>query len=65
MTHCALPSTPWAARTGFHHMPLYAANVGGVFQRLGIIAGWAWIAVLAVQVIRDRKVAGETEVTRR
>ena len=46
-------------------MPLYAANVGGVFQRLGIIAGWAWIAVLAVQVIRDRKVAGETEVTRR
>ena len=34
-----------------------AANFGGVFQRMAVFAGWVWIALLAVRVIRDRKVA--------
>jgi hypothetical protein len=36
-----------------------AMNFGGVFQRLAIIAGWLWISLLALRLIRDRRVPGE------
>jgi hypothetical protein len=33
-----------------------AANFGGVFQRLALAAGWAWISLLALSVIREKEV---------
>jgi hypothetical protein len=40
-----------------------AVNFGGVFQRLAVFAGWVWIALLAVRVMRDRKAARASKGT--
>jgi hypothetical protein len=37
-----------------------AANFGGVFQRLAIIAGWVWIALVALRTMRDTKTTAST-----
>jgi Protein of unknown function (DUF998) len=37
-----------------------AANFGGAFQRMAIIAGWVWIALLALRIMRDRTLDAST-----
>jgi hypothetical protein len=37
-----------------------AANFGGVFQRLAIIAGWVWIVLVALRAMRDIRTTGST-----
>jgi Protein of unknown function (DUF998) len=34
-----------------------AANFGGVFQRLALAAGWVWINLLSLSLIRETEVA--------
>jgi hypothetical protein len=37
-----------------------AANFGGVFQRMAIITGWGWIALVALRTLRERRIAAST-----
>jgi hypothetical protein len=38
----------------------HATNFGGVFQRMAIIAGWGWIALVALRTMRDTKTSSST-----
>jgi hypothetical protein len=35
-----------------------ADNFGGVFQRMAIVAGWVWIALVALRTMRDTRPVG-------
>jgi hypothetical protein len=37
-----------------------AANFGGVFQRLAVITGWGWIALVALRTLRDTRTTALT-----
>lgn len=37
-----------------------AANFGGVFQRLAVITGWVWMALVAFRTMRDTNTTGST-----